>query len=342
MKKILVLCALVLWSLFGNLARADEASEREAIQAEVKIAFWKGEYASIENRYSELSSSGERLPSGTFKAEWVLVSLQLAVAGASLSSTATAEARARQETQYKAMLEKIEHWQKRYPTSSLAAHTRANCHVYYAFFFRGTRLAREVEPADWKRFDDQINLAFDALESGSNPLPRDVAWYSAMLRLLTFKSNNLQDFAQFVDDASDQHPASLQIYFSAVQRLLPKWGGSVEALDWLANLALSKTRDKEGMALYTRVYRVVSATDFENDLFVNTRADWKKMKLGFEDMVKQYPTAFNLNHFASFACMARDQATLKQLFDKLGSEIDPDIWNVPQRLNRCRSLANGE
>jgi len=36
--------------------------------------------------------------------------------------------------------------------------------------------------------------------------------------------------------------------------------------------------------------------------------------------------------------MARDQATLKKVFEQIGSDINRAIWTAPERLNRCRNL----
>jgi hypothetical protein len=74
-------------------------------------------------------------------------------------------------------------------------------------------------------------------------------------------------------------------------------------------------------------------------LFELTPADWKKMKAGFDDIVKRYPDDWNYNHYAWFACVARDAATTKQAFEKVGDRLDTSLWSNRQWLNRCRSLA---
>lgn len=321
---------------------ASEKSEREAIMADVKSAFQKDDFAWIEQRYAEMNKNTERLPSGVLKSARLLYGLMVATELPSNLQGSEDGIRMAQEAHWVAMEKKTERWQQIYPKSSVAAFARSDVFQDHAFFFRGRRFARDVDPAMWKPFRTYIDRAFDALASPENQITRDQAWYCAMIKNAQFRDIDPNQFAELIVEASNKYPSYYEIYFFAANKLAPKWGGSTEAFEWLANLAVSKTRKTEGMALYTRLYWSIAQSDFNDDLFTKTRADWKKMKPGFDDIVKQYPSEWNLNNYAWFACLARDRPTLELVFKQIGDNIDTTLWTRPERLNRCRNFAKGE
>lgn len=337
-KCILAICLV----LVQALSFASELSERAAIMADVNSALQRDDFAWIEQRYAEMNKNTERFPSGVLKSARLLYGLMGASALPSALRGSGERIQTAQEAHWVAMEKKAERWQQMYPKSSVAAFARNEAFIGHAYFFRGSRYARDVDQAMWKPFKAYIDRAFNALASQENQIVRDQAWYCAMIRVAQYQDIDASQFAQLVDEASSKYPSYYEIYFFAANKLAPKWGGSFEAFDWLANLAVSKTRKTEGMALYTRLYWSIAQGDFQDDLFTRTNADWKKMKLGFDDIVKSYPDEWNLNNYAWFACMARDRPTLERVFKQIGEDINTTLWNGPERLNRCRNFAKGE
>lgn len=309
---------------------ASESTERQAVIDAVTNAYKRDDFAYIERRYAEMNKNTERLPSGILKSARLLYAFYGGL-------TTIDPGKDILEADWITMEEKVGRWQKAYPSSSVAAFVLSEAYIGHAFFYRSGRLAREVDPAKWKPFHAYIERAAQALASPK--IVRDPAWYCATIRLAAFQSTDLRQFAQLVDEASNHFPYFYDIYFFAAHRLAPKWGGSPEAFEWLANLAVAKTRKVEGQALYARLYWSIGQGDLRDDLFTATLADWKKMKVGFDDIVKRYPSEWNFNNYAWFACLARDQATLKQAFERVGDDIDRTLWSGPERLNRCRTFA---
>ena len=324
------------------LAGASEFADRNFIQADMQVAVQTENFAHIEKRYAEATKANERFPSGQFKSDATLYAIERAIrlARETYERGMTPQAQKEDpEAPFTAMDEKTARWQKAYPSSSLAAFARSEAYISHAFFHRGTRYAREVDPAKWKEYGYYIEQAYEAL--AVSQLPRDLPWYSGILQLAPFGKTDLGRFKNLVEEASSRYPSNFAIYSFSTMRLEPRWGGNTEALEWIANLAASRNEKVDGMALYARVYaHIAFSAGFENDLFTATRADWKKMKKGYGDMVKAYPTDMNLNYYAWFACLAKDPATLKGLLAQIGSNINHEIWNV-ETLTRCRRLANG-
>ncbi len=332
----------ILLTFVQAVSFASEMNERQVIMENVNRAFQREDFAWIEQRYAEMNKSTERLPSGVLKSARLLYGLMAATALPNNLEGSAKGPRVAQEEHWVAMEKKTERWQQMYPTSSVAAFARSSVFIGHAYFFRGSSYARDVDPAMWKPFKDYIERAYNALASPGNQVMRDQAWYCAMIKVAQYQDMDPNQFADLVVEASNKYPTYYEIYFFAANKLAPKWGGSFEAFEWLANLAVTRTRKTDGMALYTRLYWSIAQGDFKDDLFSRTNADWKKMKLGFDDIVKRYPSEWNLNNYAWFACMARDRPTLERVFKQIGDDINTTLWARPERLNRCRNFSKGE
>jgi hypothetical protein len=60
------------------------------------------------------------------------------------------------------------------------------------------------------------------------------------------------------------------------------------------------------------------------------------MKRGFEDIIRRSPhSAWNINNFAAFACMAGDKQTFQSLRFRIGKTIMPDAWPSNYSLDLC-------
>ena len=74
----------------------------------------------------------------------------------------------------------------------------------------------------------------------------------------------------------------------------------------------------------------------EFNLFRDSLATWPEMKRGFEDIIRRSPhSAWNINNFAAFACMAGDKQTFQSLRFRIGKTIMPDAWPSNYSLDLC-------
>lgn len=340
-------CTFLLAVLGPLLVHANELADRSAVREDVKTRFIQEDFAGIEKKHAELVKSRERFGSGTMKSDEVYAGLsELTQMPRALSwvlptelptPAARQEHEAKKEAFYIALNDKALKWRKQFPMSSLPAYLQSDVFIAHGFYHRGTQLARDTNEARMGKFVEYIAKAQAVLMTPG--IERDAAWYCAVFRLAQFSGVDPKTLKSLVNEATDRFPNSYAIYFFASKPMIPKWGGSLEAFEWLANLAASKTRKTDGNALYARVYWNIAALGFDN-IFADTHADWKKMRAGFEDMIKRYPSEWNLNHYARFACMAKDAPTFKKLFLRLGGQLNSLVWQQPEQLARCKRMAN--
>jgi hypothetical protein len=88
------------------------------------------------------------------------------------------------------------------------------------------------------------------------------------------------------------------------------------------------------------MYARLNWATMDFSMFKNGQADWPRMKAGFEQMMKEYPDAWNTNNFAKFACIAKDHETLSALIPKIGDAPIAEAWEDNVNIYRgCQKWA---
>lgn len=128
-----------------------------------------------------------------------------------------------------------------------------------------------------------------------------------------------------------------QLYFSAINYFAPKWYGNKDAIEAFAQKAVQRTKDKEGMALYARIYWYAAQAQYGDDLFRKSAVVWKNLELGFDQVIAQYPDPWNVNTYAKFACLAGDKQKTRELIEKIGNDLLIPAWGAEYKFKRCKN-----
>ena len=209
----------------------------------------------------------------------------------------------------------------------------------YAWDARGGGWASSVTEPQWKLFHERISSARKVLEesvkiSGSHP-----CWYLEMEVIAKAQSWPTGKFDALYKSAVDAHPTYYFIHFRAADYYQPRWHGSKKELQNFVNNAVEKTKRLEGYTLYTRIYWS-QLWALKDKTFLPGYAEWKYMKQGFEDIMRDYPhSVWNLNAFAYYACMAEDWSTASQLLKRINSP-HLSIWGSKANFYSCKSKSS--
>lgn len=337
----------LIWGLGLALATAmptsaGEVDAREALRVEMAQYLRSDNFAALEARYAKALASRERLPSGLLAANWLVRAFAEASPAQDSSlvagSAAEFDLKKYQAGQWKGTEEKASRWLSMRPGSSLAAVLLSEAHLQHGLVYRGYGPRAGVPPQDLAVFQTKVQQALEVLQTRAAEGAKDPAWYFQMLRIARYQQWEPQRFADLLRRALALDAGQYDIYFAASEMLLPQWGGSMETLEHFASFAANHTNASDGQSLYARVYWYILPY-FGAGLFEATRADWKRMKTAFDDLVKRYPDMWNLNGYAWFACAAGDQAVAKNLFSRIGDEVEPEIWKTRQAYKRCQRWA---
>lgn len=319
-----------LLALVQTLCWGDEKDLREAQESAVTTAWRSEDFAQIEQAYSKAVRENLQTPAGRSHVSNMAVGLAKGMRALNGSEN---------EAHWVAMEQRAARYRAAFPNSTFAVVAQARAYNAHAWGLRGDGFASSIPPDKWAPFYAKLQQAADSLTSAGQQVKRDPTWHAMRLYVGLKQPLSKQEFARLLADAVEQYPGDLDIYLAAVGGLLPRWGGSVEELDWLANVAAQKNKD-QGQVMYARVYMHLGLNEFRsNDFFGTTMADWKRMKEGFDEFIKRRPDPWNLSSFAWAACEARDRAKLQELLARLGDGVNAKLWPSRQALAKCRAFA---
>ena len=168
---------------------------------------------------------------------------------------------------------------------------------------------------------------------------RDPEWYKTRADILKAIEQEPEDFARFIDEATQRHPSYYELYFIAIEFYAPKWHGDRQQIEAFARKAIEKTRIAEGTGLYARIYWYASQMQFGHSLFTESDVDWDTMRDGMDDVLADYPDQWNIQNFAVFACLAGDRAMTAKLMNMMDDRPIRRVWRRPENLEFCRSMS---
>ena len=72
------------------------------------------------------------------------------------------------------------------------------------------------------------------------------------------------------------------------------------------------------------------------DIFSDAKADWLRMREGFELMLKRYPNSdYLLNGYAYMACRAEDSERFRGLNARLKNRLSSTAWSERYSPEKC-------
>ena len=116
------------------------------------------------------------------------------------------------------------------------------------------------------------------------------------------------------------------VHFQHADYFRPEWYGSPKLFDSAVEQAVKATSARLGTAMYAKLHWDLSESD---TMFTDGSVDWKRMKGGFEDALRTYPSPWTRSNYARLACAAKDSATLRAQMDYLGDQVRKDAWDNP-------------
>lgn len=218
---------------------------------------------------------------------------------------------------------KVDEWVKQAPHSAHAKLVLAQMLVNRAWFYRGTGYAESVPPEARPLVSRYLEEAGNVLSKFRAVRFSDPEWFDIMFFVASAQSWSQPQIDTLVQDLQKFGQSYTTAYQSAASTLLPKWGGSYEALERFARQALGDSGD-DGLEIYTRIYW----NSVRADIFPQARADWPTMRRGFELIIGRYPDPRNLNGMAMYACAAGDGTTFREAMDRIGGNLTPNTWSI--------------
>jgi|tagenome__1003787_1003787.scaffolds.fasta_scaffold20846472_2 hypothetical protein len=229
----------------------------------------------------------------------------------------------------------VEQWLRAKGNEGYAQLAQALLQYHQAWHARSNGAASTVTPEGWKLFYAKLDEANSSLESASSKLKQTGPWHDLKVRVTFANPKYERDRTKVFEAATNAWPDYVALYGIAMNYMHPRWGGSYEAMEGVAQMALKKTRQQHGAAVYAQVYERQFRADCDCTL-ADSKVDWPTMKQGFHDLEARPGIHIEgLKHHARMACQMRDRDEARRLYvrydevqrafyEKLGRAIEPE------------------
>jgi hypothetical protein len=283
------------------------------------------DYELLDRAANEIGFSREKFPTGEYLFEALYIPLDLGLE-ASVRRRGPAIG-----TQF------VDAWSRAQGEDGYAHLARALVQYHDAWRARGNGAADTVTPEGWQVFHAKLAEANATLDSASPKLKQTGPWHELKLRL-TFAHPELKtDRIKVVEAATAAWPDYVALYGVMMNFMHPRWGGSYDAMEGVAQMALEKTSAQQGAAVYAQVYERQFRADCTCTL-ADAKVDWPTMKQGFRDMERRKAlTPERVRHLAGMACQMRDRDEARRLFT-LYDQVRGS--NAPEEPDACRLFAS--
>lgn len=232
-----------------------------------------------------------------------------------------------------------ERWVEAFPQSPTAHMVVARELHYRGLKFRGTGYYSEIPAKNLEGFRRYRDKAAAYLEAHKAVASKDPYYYSTLENVANVSNWSDERFRAIFDEGTARHPDFPAIYYVAMTHATPQWGGSADATRELLKHALTRVPAKQRASLYALMV-TEAMKDWRGTLFDKGVVDWKLMRRGMDDVMKQYPTPWNIQTFALMSCYAKDRVATRALLKRGGEQPIWGLWH-PDKLEECREFAAG-
>jgi Domain of unknown function (DUF4034) len=313
--------------LQGN-PRLDELETREAIKSMVAHLFCASDFQSLEIAADQLREKKLRTSSGLSKLNFFYMAFDEVFLFAP-----------DEEQNWLKAERLVQDWLRKYPDSTPAHLAYAKLLMQHAWAIRGGGYVDSVKPESWQPFFEYVEKARQFLQDHAALSNGDPNWDLILLEIARLQGIPDEEYLKLASAALDRNPDHYQLYFDIAYRYMPKWGGNASEIEQFARQAQERTKAIEGHALYARIYWVAAQGQYQQGLFNSSSVEWNKMKLGIDDVLKNYPDKWNIYNFAMFACFAGDKEKGRELLDRIANEEIPTSWPHVNNFDQCKNFA---
>ncbi len=322
MKSLFALAALGCACVFVLPTRAAEGPSRQ----QVLDLLWHEQFDELEQLTGELRKEKLGFYNGYSKLSTVYGYLD--------GPGRSAEDRAWQD-----FLGKLQSWAQARPESATPLIALGDAYIAYAWKARGGGFADTVTEKGWRLFGERLQSARKNLEAAEKMPGKDAEVYRALIVVAMAQGWPRNQMEAVFRKGIEFEPNYQQLYETKAYYLLPRWSGEPGEWETFATEAADARGEEEGDILYMAIARSQAWSEGAQ-FFRNTRISYERMKRGFEASLRRYPdSVWEMNSYCYFACIARDRAAAKPLFQKINGRWEAEVWRNQNDFRRWQNWA---
>jgi hypothetical protein len=308
-------------------ARPYEPAEDVALMEHARDLLLAGDTAQFDALAAAYRRSAERTASGT----WKLSLLYRPVNWRSLSPHDPVWDRLQQVS---------DEWLARQPESVTAVLLNAHLLLDHSVSWRGE--GGSVAPESSARYRDLTESVRILLDQHAALADVDPDWDVVRIRVARQQGADPRTILAMAARALDRNGYYYPLHNSAVNALLPRWGGSREAVQEYVRMALAHSREREGTQAYARIFYYMARSS-SDEAFVDMNLmgeSWVAMRRSLDELVQAYPSEFNRDVARAITCLAGDADAYRALGRAPTGTIESvGWWDTRTRRGECNGWA---
>ena len=316
---------VLLFSLFTSNLHAGEMETRQQIQLEALKAFNANDFQLLEDISRHYRDDEERTESGL----WKLGLFYKAFVNASLPED---------DSYFDFLVSKTASWMQQYPDSptpyivqGIIRHKQGDMHI-------DKRSGELVSKENYETYLKYSHQAKDFLLKNKVIGSKDPHWYNVLANIYKGIGIDKDSYKELIDEGTNKYPYYYEIYFAAADYYSPRWHGSMELLEEFAKSSIEKTKEREGLGMYSRIYWSVPSDSKGRKLLIYPSVDWELLTASMDDVLKRYPDQWNINNFAFFACQKGDVEKTRELINRIENQPIYSAWYSKGNFGYCESI----
>lgn len=209
----------------------------------------------------------------------------------------------------------------------------------WAYTARGYGYASSVNPQAFQLYLSRSAMAAAALQDAKPAAGNDPMWYALSLGVDRDQSVSLDKQRALFDRGVEKFPGYLPLYRQMLTSLMPRWGGSTDAVDRFIRDVATKNGQMD-IVTYTRLYMIYGDLEGEDfNVFVSSNADPIVLRQGMKALIRRYPGSdYIVNSVARFACINNDPPAYRAVRQRLQGHESASAWPHKLSVARCDAL----
>jgi hypothetical protein len=334
------LCARSIWravavmtmivGLLPASSIANEIEERGQMRDEIAIAWYKGDVTGLENMSHRLRSQNARSPSGVWRMAQFYEALQAIIVAGNWRTV---------ESEHDDKV--LKEWRAAHPQSPTPIIAQAMLLRWWSKNAQWAVAPNRPPLSGWQPEIEYLREARKLLEDTKSVAALDPHWYAIMVQILSEQKEAATEIILLHQEAMAAKPLYDATHATAINALLERWPLDRDRLEVFANTVRLSVGSPHGDAAYARMYINLYQARFEPSTFHQSGVHYSRLKAGMEQIITAYPVAWNINHFAVFACLNGDHPWLGKLLAKIKAAPIREVWKHPKVFDACKRMVSG-
>jgi hypothetical protein len=301
--------------------------EDAAVRDSAKALLLKGDLGGFDALATGFRNSRERTASGSWK---------LGLAYLSVDQDWFPPADPRWEKLQQAAAE----WLAGHPDSPTAVAIEARILRARAWAFHDASEGAGDGNASYQQLIEEARRVLDA---HPDVKIKDPQWDTLRIAIAREQGADTGQILSMAKRALEREAFYYPLHEAVTNKLMPRWGGSRQAVAQYAQMALAYSSKQEGDQAYARIYYYLARSNRDGDPGIELgemAVQWPLMQQGMADIVGAYPSAFNHDVQRVLTCFTGREGEMRALGRLDTANFVPVAWwDGAQWRQSCNELA---